>query len=100
MLTGKKGLVVGVANEHSLAYGCARCFRAAGADLAITYLDAKTERYVHPIASDWAARSLAPATFRSLDSSKRATFLSSRGEGFGYSSTDICSPRPACARFR
>ena len=50
MLAGKKGLVVGVANEHSLAYGCARCFRAAGADLAITYLDAKTERYVHPLA--------------------------------------------------
>jgi enoyl-[acyl-carrier protein] reductase I len=50
MLTGKKGLVVGVANEHSLAYGCARCFRAARADLAITYLDAKTERYVRPLA--------------------------------------------------
>ena len=50
MLTGKKGLIVGVANEHSLAYGCARCFRAAGADLAITYLDAKTERYVRPLA--------------------------------------------------
>ncbi len=50
MLTGKKGLVVGVANEHSLAYGCARCFRAAGSDLAITYLDVKTERYVRPLA--------------------------------------------------
>ena len=49
-LKGKKGLVVGMANEHSLAYGCARHFRAAGADLAITYLNAKTERYVRPLA--------------------------------------------------
>ncbi|MGD0188584.1 MAG: enoyl-ACP reductase FabI [Roseiarcus sp.] len=50
-LNGKKGLVVGIANEHSLAYGCARHFRVAGADLALTYLNAKTERYVCPLAS-------------------------------------------------
>jgi enoyl-[acyl-carrier protein] reductase I len=49
-LNGKKGLVVGIANEHSLAYGCGRHFRAAGADLAITYLDAKAEPYVRPLA--------------------------------------------------
>src|SRR5271157_5080382 len=48
---GKKGLVVGVANDRSLAYGCARHFRAAGADIAMTYLNAKTERYVLPLAS-------------------------------------------------
>lgn len=51
VLKGKKGLIVGVANDRSLAYGCARHFRAAGADLAITYLNAKTERYVRPLAS-------------------------------------------------
>ena len=50
-LKGKKGLVVGVANERSLAYGCARHFRAAGADLAITYLSQKTEPYVRPLAA-------------------------------------------------
>ena len=43
MLRGEKGLVVGVANDRSLAYGCARHFRAAGADVAITYLNEKTE---------------------------------------------------------
>ncbi len=47
---GKKGLIVGIANEHSLAYGCARHFRAAGADLAVTYLNAKAEPYVRPLA--------------------------------------------------
>jgi enoyl-[acyl-carrier protein] reductase I len=51
MLKGKKGLVVGVANDRSVAYGCARHFRAAGADIALTYLNARTEKYVLPLAS-------------------------------------------------
>jgi enoyl-[acyl-carrier protein] reductase I len=49
-LKGKRGLVIGIANEHSLAYGCARQFRAAGAELAITYLNKKSEQYVRPLA--------------------------------------------------
>ena len=49
-LKGKKGLVAGVANEHSIAYGCAKAFREAGADLAITYLNEKAERF-RPIKS-------------------------------------------------
>jgi enoyl-[acyl-carrier protein] reductase I len=44
-LSGKKGLIIGIANEHSLAYGCARHFRAAGAELAVTYLNTKSEPY-------------------------------------------------------
>ncbi len=51
-LNGKKGLIVGMANEHGLAYGCARRFRALGADLAITYLNEKTERYVRPLVEE------------------------------------------------
>jgi len=38
-LNGKKGLIVGIANEHSLAHGCARHFHAVGAELATTYLN-------------------------------------------------------------
>ncbi len=49
-LRGKVGLVVGVANEMSIATGCARAFRAAGADLALTYLNGKAKRHVEPIA--------------------------------------------------
>ena len=48
-LSGKKGLIVGIANEHSLAYGCAKHFRAQGAELAITYLNTKAEPYVRPL---------------------------------------------------
>ncbi|WP_102224263.1 enoyl-ACP reductase FabI [Acidimangrovimonas sediminis] len=49
-LQGKVGLVLGIANQNSIAYGCARAFREAGAELAITYLSAKAEPYVRPLA--------------------------------------------------
>ena len=50
ILSGKKVLVVGVANEHSIAYGCASAFHQLGADLAITYLNDKSRAYVEPLA--------------------------------------------------
>ncbi|MBF0290117.1 MAG: enoyl-ACP reductase FabI [SAR324 cluster bacterium] len=49
-LEGKKGLVVGIANESSIAFGCARKFREVGSDLAITYLNEKSKPYVGPLA--------------------------------------------------
>ncbi len=50
MLKGRRGLVVGIANEHSIAYGCAAKLRAFGADLAVTWLNAKAVRFVRPLA--------------------------------------------------
>src|SRR5262249_31902884 len=41
LLEGKRGLVVGIANEQSIAWGCAKAFRAFGAELAVTYLNDK-----------------------------------------------------------
>jgi len=49
-LKGRKALVIGIANEHSIAYGCAKAFRELGADLAITYLNEKARPYVEPLA--------------------------------------------------
>lgn len=49
-LTGLKGLVVGIANQHSIAWGCAEAFKAAGAELAVTYLNIKAEPHVRPLA--------------------------------------------------
>lgn len=49
-LSGRKGLVVGIANEHSLAWSAAHHFRSAGADLAITYLNDKARPFVEPLA--------------------------------------------------
>lgn len=50
LLKGKKGLVVGIANEHSIAAGCAKAFAATGASLAITYLNDKAKPHVEPVA--------------------------------------------------
>jgi enoyl-[acyl-carrier protein] reductase I len=50
VLKDKKALVVGIANEHSIAYGCATAFRELGAELAITYLNEKAKGYVEPLA--------------------------------------------------
>jgi enoyl-[acyl-carrier protein] reductase I len=63
-LKGKKGLVAGVANEHSIAYGCAKAFREAGADLAITYLNEKAERFVRPLAESLDAPIIVPCDLR------------------------------------
>lgn len=63
-LTGKKGLVLGIANEHSLAYGCAEGFRALGADLAITYLNEKAKPFVEPLARGLEAAILLPCDVR------------------------------------
>src|SRR6185369_694481 len=52
VLKGKKALVVGIANQHSIAYGCAKAFRELGADLAITYLNEKARPYVEPLARE------------------------------------------------
>jgi len=65
VLKGKKALVVGIANEHSIAYGCAKSFRELGAELAITYLNEKSKRFVEPVAHE-----LQPPIFMPLDVSQ------------------------------
>ncbi|GAA0583792.1 enoyl-ACP reductase FabI [Rhizomicrobium electricum] len=63
-LNGKRGLVFGIANQDSIAYGCARAFRREGADLAITYLNAKAEPYVRPLAEKLDATIIEPLDLR------------------------------------
>ncbi|WP_273028091.1 enoyl-ACP reductase FabI [Massilia timonae] len=62
ILEGKKALVSGIANEHSIAYGCAKAFRELGAELAITYTGEKTRTYAEPL-----ARELGAPVFMPLD---------------------------------
>lgn len=59
-LKGRTALVVGIANEESIAYGCAKALRACGADLAVTYLNDKAERIVRPLAEDLGASLILP----------------------------------------
>jgi len=59
-LRGKKALIIGIANENSIAYGCAKALRQQGADLAITYLNEKAEPHVRPLAEELGAEIIAP----------------------------------------
>ncbi|KAB7622980.1 enoyl-ACP reductase FabI [Alkalilimnicola sp. S0819] len=63
-LSGKKGLVVGIANQQSIAYACARHFRQQGAELAVTYLNGKAEPHVKPLADELEAALFLPCDVR------------------------------------
>ncbi|MGA8282110.1 MAG: SDR family oxidoreductase, partial [Desulfobacterales bacterium] len=65
VLKNKKALVVGIANEHSIAYGCAKAFREVGAELAVTYLNDKAKPHVEPLATEVEA-----AMFMPMDAAK------------------------------
>lgn len=60
MLKGKRGLVVGVANGDSIAFGCAAKLRAFGAEIALTYLNDKAKPHVEPLARQIDADVLLP----------------------------------------
>src|SRR3569833_3897278 len=64
LLEGKRGLVVGIANDQSIAWGCARAFRALGAELAITYLNEKAHMHVEPLAHELEAPIFMPLDMR------------------------------------
>ena len=60
ILQGHKSLIVGIANDQSIAYGCAEAFRAAGAEIAITWLNEKSRTYVEPLGEALGADIMAP----------------------------------------
>ena len=64
LLEGKQGLIVGIANEQSIAWGCAKAFRALGAEVAVTYLNEKAKRFVEPLARELETSMLMPLDVR------------------------------------
>jgi enoyl-[acyl-carrier protein] reductase I len=64
LLEGKRGLIVGIANDQSIAWGCAKAFRALGAEIAVTYLNEKAKKYVEPLAHELEAPILMPLDVR------------------------------------
>jgi enoyl-[acyl-carrier protein] reductase I len=60
LLKSKKALVTGIANDQSIAWGCAKAFRTFGADLAITYLNDKAKPYVEPLSKEVGAEIFMP----------------------------------------
>lgn len=63
-LAGRRGLVTGIANEQSIAWGCARAFRSLGAELAVTYLNEKARPHVEPLACSVGADLILPLDLR------------------------------------
>jgi len=63
-LEGRKGLVTGIANDQSIAWGCAKAFRALGAELAVTHLNEKARPHVEPLARELEAPLLLPLDLR------------------------------------
>lgn len=60
LMDGKRGLILGVANELSIAWGVAQQLRAAGAELAFTYLNDSLEKRVRPLAESLDAKLILP----------------------------------------
>jgi len=95
VLNGAKALVVGVANDSSIAYGCAKAFRELGADLALTYLNEKARPHVEPL-----ARELNAPLFLPLDVSAEGQ-LEAVFDAIGRqwaSSTSWCTRSPSHRR--
>ncbi len=60
LMTGKKGIIFGVANDKSIAWGIAQQLRAAGAELAFTYLNEALEKRVRPLAESLDSKIILP----------------------------------------
>ena len=62
ILAGKRGLIMGVANNRSIAWGIAKAARAQGAELALTYQGDALRKRVEPLAAELGPSSSAIAT--------------------------------------
>src|SRR5262245_60046136 len=81
ILDGKKALIVGVANDRSIAWGCAEQMHRAGAEIAMTYLNEKARPYVEPLASAIGASLLMPMEVR--DTSQVDVLFDAIGSNWG-----------------
>jgi enoyl-[acyl-carrier protein] reductase I len=67
LMHGKCGLIMGVANDHSIAWGIARELRAAGAELAFTFQGETIERRVRPLAEQLGSDIVIPCYVEAQD---------------------------------
>ena len=76
-----KGLIIGLANDQSLAWGCAKALKAAGAELAVTYQNDKAQSYVAPLADAVGASIVLPLDVR--DAGQMTTLFETIRERWG-----------------
>ena len=96
LMAGKKGLVMGVANDKSIAWGIASQLAAQGAELAFTYMGEALERRVRPLAESIGVKLLIPADVTD-DASMDAAFDRDRA-GRSASSTSWSTRWPSPTR--
>ena len=68
LMQGKRGLIMGVANDHSIAWGIARKLRAAGAELAFSYQGEALGKRVTPLAASLGSKLVLPCDVEDIDS--------------------------------
>ncbi|GJD98238.1 enoyl-ACP reductase FabI [Methylobacterium isbiliense] len=68
LMAGKRGLIMGVANDHSIAWGIAKTLAAQGADLAFTHQGEALGRRVAPLAATLGSRIVLPCDVEDLAS--------------------------------
>jgi enoyl-[acyl-carrier protein] reductase I len=77
-LEGRKGLIFGIANEHSIAYGIAKVLHGVGAEMAVTYLNEKAEPYVRPLAEQMNSPVIMPCDIQKAGQLEAVLFLISK----------------------
>src|SRR3989440_9538470 len=68
LMKGKRGLIMGVANDHSIAWGIAKALAAQGAELAFTYQGEALGKRVKPLAQSLGVELILPCDVENLDS--------------------------------
>ncbi len=100
VLAGKRGLIMGLANQRSIAWGIAKAARDAGAELAFTYQGEALEKRVRPLAQELGGHvrnSAAMSSASATSPTRRASMRSSRksaSSGASSISSSIASPSP------
>ena len=98
-LRGKRGLIVGIANEHSIAAGCAEAFARCGARLAATYLNVKAEPFVRTVTDRLACELVLPLDVSVGRSIGSRSSNASAASGAGSIFCSIRSPLPRARIF-
>src|SRR4029450_4435201 len=99
LLKGKKALICGIANRHSIAYACAKAFRELDAEIAITYVKERTREYVEPLTIELDAPIFMPLDV-AVPGMLEAVFERSKRSGASFTSSCTRSrprPRKTCA---
>ena len=89
LMQGKRGLIMGVANDHSIAWGIAKTLAAHGAELAFTYQGDALGKRVKPLAASVGSKLVLPCDVEDI-ASVDAVFERA-ASGAGVRSISLCT---------